>query len=139
MLEQLKSLVCNANLDLVAKGVVIYTWGNVSELDLETGFVVIKPSGVSYDRLKAKDMVVVDRNGNRIDGKLSASSDLRTHLAIYRAFNGICGIAHTHSKWATAWAQSGLDVPAMGTTHADTFYGTVPCARFLTQEEICEI
>jgi len=136
LLKTIREKVLENNLELVRQGLVLYTWGNVSELDPETGFVVIKPSGVNYDRLKAKDMVVVDRDGNRIDGELNASSDLRTHLAIYRAFSGVCGIAHTHSKWATAWAQAGLPIECTGTTQADYFFGDIPVTRRMTTQEI---
>lgn len=136
MLEQLKEEVFQANLELPKQGLIKYTWGNVSGIDREQGLFVIKPSGVSYDNMKASDMVVCDLQGNVVEGKLNPSSDTPTHAVLYQRFSEIGGIVHTHSTWATAWAQSGLDVPAMGTTHADTFYGTVPCARFLTQEEI---
>lgn len=136
MLEQLKEEVFQANLELPKQGLIKYTWGNVSGIDRKRGLFVIKPSGVSYDNMKASDMVVCDLQGNVVEGKLNPSSDTPTHAVLYQRFSEIGGIVHTHSTWATAWAQSGLDVPAMGTTHADTFYGTVPCARFLTQEEI---
>lgn len=136
MLEQLKEEVFQANLELPKQGLIKYTWGNVSGIDREQGLFVIKPSGVSYDNMKASDMVVCDLQGIVVEGKLNPSSDTPTHAVLYQRFSEIGGIVHTHSTWATAWAQSGLDVPAMGTTHADTFYGTVPCARFLTQEEI---
>ncbi|MGM0123569.1 L-ribulose-5-phosphate 4-epimerase [Enterococcus sp. AZ194] len=136
MLEQLKEEVFQANLELPKQGLIKYTWGNVSGIDREKGLFVIKPSGVSYDNMKASDMVVCDLAGNVVEGELNPSSDTPTHAVLYQKFPEIGGIVHTHSTWATAWAQSGLDVPAMGTTHADTFYGTVPCARFLTQEEI---
>ncbi|MFV0560836.1 MAG: L-ribulose-5-phosphate 4-epimerase [Enterococcus sp.] len=136
MLEQLKEEVFQANLELPQRGLIKYTWGNVSAFDKETGYFVIKPSGVSYEDMRAEDMVVVDLDNQVIEGSYAPSSDTPTHAVLYRAFPEIGGIVHTHSTWATAWAQAGLDVPAMGTTHADTFYGTVPCARFLTQEEI---
>lgn len=136
MLEQLKEEVFQANLELPKQGLIKYTWGNVSGIDRKRGLFVIKPSGVSYDNMKASDMVVCDLQGNVVEGKLNPSSDTPTHAVLYQRFSEIGGIVHTHSTWATAWAQSGLEVPAMGTTHADTFYGTVPCARFLTQEEI---
>ena len=113
-----------------------YTWGNVSAVDREKGLFVIKPSGVGYDDMKASDMVVCDFDGNVIEGDLNPSSDMPTHAVLYKEFPEIGAVVHTHSTWATIWAQAGLDVPAMGTTHADTFYGTVPCARFLTQAEI---
>ncbi len=136
MLEQLKEEVFQANLQLPKQGLIKYTWGNVSAFDSESGYFVIKPSGVSYEAMKASDMVVVDLDANVIEGKMNPSSDTPTHAILYEKFPEIGGICHTHSTWATIWAQSGLDLPAMGTTHADTFYGTVPCARFLTQEEI---
>ena len=136
MLEQLKEEVYQANLDLPKHGLVKYTWGNVSAFDPETRYFVIKPSGVSYEEMTADDMVVVDLDNHIIEGKLNPSSDTPTHAVLYRSFPQIGGIVHTHSTWATIWAQAGLDVPAMGTTHADTFYGSVPCARFLTQQEI---
>lgn len=136
MLEQLKEEVFQANLELPERGLIKYTWGNVSAVDREKGLFVIKPSGVGYDDMKASDMVVCDFDGNVIEGDLNPSSDMPTHAVLYKEFPEIGGIVHTHSTWATIWAQAGLDVPAMGTTHADTFYGTVPCARFLTQAEI---
>lgn len=136
MLEELKKEVFEANLDLPRHGLVKYTWGNVSAYDKETGYFVIKPSGVSYDELTAEDMVVVDLDNIVIEGTMNPSSDTPTHAVLYKAFPEIGGVVHTHSTWATIWAQSGLDVPAMGTTHADTFYGSVPCARYLTEEEI---
>lgn len=136
MLEQLKEEVFQANLELPERGLIKYTWGNVSAVDREKGLFVIKPSGVGYDDMKASDMVVCDFDGNVIEGDLNPSSDMPTHAVLYKEFPEIGAVVHTHSTWATIWAQAGLDVPAMGTTHADTFYGTVPCARFLTQEEI---
>ena len=136
MLEQLKEEVFQANLELPERGLIKYTWGNVSAVDREKGLFVIKPSGVGYDDMKASDMVVCDFDGNVIEGDLNPSSDMPTHAVLYKAFPEIGAVVHTHSTWATIWAQAGLDVPAMGTTHADTFYGTVPCARFLTQAEI---
>jgi L-ribulose-5-phosphate 4-epimerase len=136
MLEKLKEEVFQANLDLPKHGLVKFTWGNASAFDRERGLFVIKPSGVDYDTMKASDMVVVDLDGNVVEGALNPSSDTATHAVLYKHFPEIGGIVHTHSTWATIWAQAGLDVPAMGTTHADTFYGSVPCARFLTQEEI---
>ncbi len=137
MLEQLKAKVFEANLDLVNKGVVIYTWGNVSAIDREKGLVVIKPSGVDYDNMTADDMVVVDlQTGQTVEGKWKPSSDTATHLELYRAFEAIGGITHTHSIHAIAFAQAGLDIPALGTTHADYFYGDIPCARELTKEEV---
>ena len=136
MLEKLKKQVLEANLELPKQGLIKYTWGNVSAFDPDTKYFVIKPSGVSYDNMKPSDMVVVDLNNNVIEGDLNPSSDTPTHAVLYKAFPEIGGIVHTHSTWATIWAQAGLDVPPMGTTHADTFYGSVPCARYLTQEEI---
>ncbi|KAF1292839.1 L-ribulose-5-phosphate 4-epimerase [Candidatus Enterococcus leclercqii] len=136
MLEALKEKVFKANLDLPKHSLVKYTWGNVSAVDREAGLFVIKPSGVDYETMKAADMVVCDLDGNVVEGALNPSSDTPTHAVLYKAFPEIGGIVHTHSTYATAWAQAGLDVPAMGTTHADTFYGAVPCARYLTQEEI---
>lgn len=136
MLEALKAEVFQANLELPKHGLIKYTWGNVSAIDREAGLFVIKPSGVDYETMQASDMVVCDLGGNVVEGTLNPSSDTPTHAVLYQAFPEIGGIVHTHSTWATIWAQAGLDVPAMGTTHADTFYGSVPCARFLTQEEI---
>lgn len=136
VLEQLKEEVFQANLDLPKHGLVKYTWGNASAFDRESGLFVIKPSGVDYETMEASDMVVVDLDGKVVEGELNPSSDTPTHAVLYKHFPEIGGIVHTHSTWATIWAQAGLDVPAMGTTHADTFYGAVPCARFLTQEEI---
>ena len=136
MLEQLKKEVFENNLRLVKNGLVTLTWGNVSGIDRETGLIVIKPSGVSYDTMTADDMVVVDLDGNRVEGRYSPSSDLPTHLELYRAFPEIGGIVHTHSRWATIFSQCGTDLPALGTTHADTFYGAVPCTRRMTPEEI---
>ena len=136
MLEQLKEEVFQANLELPERGLIKYTWGNVSAVDREKGLFVIKPSGVGYDDMKASDMVVCDFDGNVMEGDLNPSSDMPTHAVLYKEFPEIGAVVHTHSTWATIWAQAGLDVPAMGTTHADTFYGTVPCARFLTQAEI---
>lgn len=138
MLEKLKSDVFKANLDLVKSGLVIFTWGNVSGIDREKGLIVIKPSGVSYDDMKAEDMVVVDMNGNVIEGKYKPSSDTPTHLVLYKAFPKIGGVVHTHSEWATSWAQAGMPIPALGTTHADYFYGAIPCTRKLTEKEIQE-
>lgn len=136
MLENLKEEVFQANLELPKQGLIKYTWGNVSGFDNESQLFVIKPSGLDYETMKASDMVVVDLDGNVVEGALKPSSDTPTHAILYKKFNGIQGIVHTHSPWATAWAQAGLDVPTYGTTHADTFYGTVPCARFLTKDEI---
>jgi len=136
MLEQLKQEVFEANMDLVAKGMVIYTWGNVSGIDREKGLVVIKPSGVDYDVMSAEDMVVVDLDGNVVDGKWKPSSDTATHLVMYKTYPEIGGVVHTHSTWAVTFAQAGMDIPAFGTTHADYFFGDVPCTRDLTKEEI---
>ena len=136
MLEKLKEEVFQANLDLPKHGLVKFTWGNASAFDRERGLFVIKPSGVDYNTMTASDMVVVDLDGNVVEGALNPSSDTATHAVLYKNYPEIGGIVHTHSTWATIWAQAGLDVPAMGTTHADTFYGSVPCARYLTQEEI---
>ena len=136
MLEELKHSVYEANLDLVKHGLVIFTWGNVSGIDRERGLVVIKPSGVSYDTMKVTDMVVVDLDGRVVEGTLKPSSDTATHLVLYKAFPKTGGIVHTHSSWATAWAQAGKAIPALGTTHADYFYGPIPCTRKLTEKEI---
>lgn len=137
MLEKLKEEVLQANLDLVRHGLVIFTWGNVSGIDREKGLVVIKPSGVSYDDMKAEDMVVVDLNdGHVVEGDLRPSSDTPTHLAIYRAFPEVGGVVHTHSTYATAWAQAGIDLPNIGTTHADYFHNAVPCTADMTAEEV---
>ena len=136
MLEELKAKVCKANLDLVGHGLVIFTWGNVSAIDRETGLVVIKPSGVSYDNMKPSDMVVVDLDGNIVEGDLNPSSDTPTHLALYRAWPEIGGVVHTHSTYATAWAQAGLDIPNIGTTHSDYFHKAIPCTGDMTEEEV---
>ncbi len=136
MLEELKQKVLRANLQLVKNKLVLFTWGNVSEIDRETKLIVIKPSGVSYDEMKAEDMVVVDLNGKVVEGDLRPSSDTPTHIEFYKAFPNVGGVTHTHSTFATAWAQAGRDIPFYGTTHADYFYGDIPCARSLTQEEI---
>ena len=136
MLEQLKKEVLEANLMLPKYGLVTFTWGNVSAIDRERGLVAIKPSGVEYDTMTAEDIVIVDLNGNVVEGKLRPSSDTPTHLALYRAFPALGGVVHTHSRWATSFAQAGLPVPALGTTHADYFYGEVPCTRALTEAEI---
>lgn len=137
MLEQLKQQVLEANLALPAHHLVTFTWGNVSAIDREQGLVVIKPSGVEYDGMRAEDMVVVDlHSGAVVEGRKKPSSDTATHLALYRRFPGLGGIVHTHSRHATIWAQAGRDLPAWGTTHADYFYGTIPCTRLMTQEEI---
>lgn len=136
MLEELKAKVCQANLDLVKHGLVIFTWGNVSAIDRESGLVVIKPSGVSYDNMKPSDMVVVDLDGKVVEGDLNPSSDTPTHVVLYRAFPEIGGVVHTHSTYATAWAQAGMDIPNIGTTHADYFHDAVPCTRGMTEEEV---
>ena len=136
MLEELKEKVCKANLDLVRHGVVIFTWGNVSAIDFETKLVVIKPSGVDYSVMKPSDMVVVDLYGNVVEGELNPSTDLPTHLEIYKAYPTVGGVVHTHSAHATAWAQAGRGIPCYGTTHADYFYGEIPCTRELTREEV---
>ncbi|MEZ0536697.1 L-ribulose-5-phosphate 4-epimerase [Caldicellulosiruptoraceae bacterium PP1] len=136
MLKELKEKVLLANLELPKRGLVTYTWGNVSGIDKESGLVVIKPSGVPYDELKVEHMVVVDLEGNVIEGNLRPSSDTPTHLILYKHFKEIGGIVHTHSRWATIWAQAGLSIPPLGTTHADYFYGEIPCTRRLTNDEI---
>ena len=136
MLEELKRKVLKANLDLVKNGLVLYTWGNVSEMDRAGGLLVIKPSGVSYDGMTEEDMVVVDLSGKVVEGKWRPSSDTPTHIEFYKAFPDVNGVTHTHSTFATSWAQAGRDIPFYGTTHADYFYGDIPCARSLTQEEI---
>ncbi len=136
MLEALKEKVYKANIDLVKYGLVVFTWGNVSERDKETGLVVIKPSGVDYDTMKAEDMVVVDLEGNIVEGKLNPSSDTPTHLELYKKYPFIGGITHTHSTNVVSFAQAGKDIPALGTTHADYFYGDIPCTRALSKEEI---
>ena len=137
MLEGLKKEVCKANLDLVAKGVVIYTWGNVSGIDRDQGLVVIKPSGVDYATMQSEDMVVVElETGKVVEGKWKPSSDTPTHLELYRTFPEIGGITHTHSTNAVAFAQAGMSIPALGTTHADYFYGDIPCTRALTKQEV---
>lgn len=138
MLEKLKEEVCQANLDLVRHGLVIFTWGNVSGFDRGQGLVVIKPSGVAYADLKAEGMVVLDLEGKQVEGKMKPSSDTPTHLHLYREFQGLGGIVHTHSEWATSWAQARRSIPAYGTTHADYFYGEIPCTRPLTEEEVKE-
>ena len=138
MLEALKVEVCQANLDLVKYGLVIFTWGNVSGIDRDSALVVIKPSGVPYEGMRPEDMVVVDLDGNVVEGRYKPSSDTPTHVVLYKAFPELGGIAHAHSPWATSWAQAGRDIPLYGTTQADYFYGSVPCTRNLTQEEIDE-
>lgn len=136
MLEALKEKVFQANLDLVKHGLVIFTWGNVSAIDRQSGLVVIKPSGVEYDAMKAEDMVVVDLDGNIVEGNLNPSSDTPTHLVLYKAFPQIGGVVHTHSTYATSWAQAGMDIPNIGTTHADYFYKGIPCTDDMTEEEV---
>lgn len=136
MLEKLKEQVYRANMELPKRGLVTYTWGNVSGIDKETGYVVIKPSGVDYDRLSPNDMVVVDLAGNIMEGEYKPSSDTPTHIELYKKFREVGGIVHTHSTEATSWAQAGCDIPLYGTTHADYFYGTIPCTRNLTSDEI---
>ena len=137
MLEELKKEVFQANLDLVKQGLVIFTWGNVSGVDREKGLVVIKPSGVSYETMKPEDMVVVSlETGKVVEGDLNPSSDTPTHLVLYRAFQNIQVVVHTHSTYATAWAQAGKDIPNIGTTHADYFYKAVPCTADMTKEEV---
>lgn len=136
MLENLKEIVCKANLELPKYGLVTFTWGNVSAIDKETGLVVIKPSGVEYDGMKPEDMVVVDLDGKVVEGQYKPSSDTPTHVALYKAFPSIGGIVHTHSRWATTFAQSKIGIPALGTTHGDYFYGEIPCTRLMTPEEI---
>ena len=135
-LQTLKKEVFEANLDLVKHGLVIFTWGNVSAIDREKGLVVIKPSGVSYDEMKAEHMVVLDLEGNVIEGNLKPSSDTATHLELYKAFPEIGGVVHTHSTYATAWAQSGIDLPSIGTTHADYFSEAIPCTRDMMESEM---
>lgn len=139
MLEELKKIVCNANLELVRRGVVIYTWGNVSAVDRDKNVLVIKPSGVPYDNMKPEDMVIVDlATGEKVEGKWKPSSDTATHRILYNEFKEMGGIVHTHSINAVAFAQAGMDIPAVGTTHADYFYGPVPCTRPLTEKEVNE-
>ena len=136
MLEELKQKVYEANMLLPRHGLVTFTWGNVSGIDHESGLIVIKPSGVDYDVMKASDMAVVDLQGNRVEGELNPSSDTPTHLELYRAFPNIGGVVHTHSRWATTMAQAGLGIVPLGTTHADYFYGEIPCTRRMTPAEI---
>jgi len=136
MLEELKKQVCAANLLLPKYGLVTFTWGNVSGIDREKELIVIKPSGVDYDGMTPEDMVVVDLDGKTVEGKWKPSSDTATHLALYRAFSNIGGVVHTHSRWATSFAQAGIPIPAMGTTQADYFYGDIPCTRPMTDAEI---
>lgn len=136
MLEQLKQEVYEANMLLPKYNLITFTWGNVSGIDREKGLIVIKPSGVEYDVMKPEDMVVIDLEGNRIEGELNPSSDTPTHLELYKAFPNIGGVVHTHSRWATTMAQAGMGVPALGTTHGDYFYGEIPCTRKMTPKEI---
>ncbi len=136
MLEQLKNAVFDAYMELPKRGLITYTWGNVSGIDRESGYFVIKPSGVDYDELTPDDMVVMDLEGNKIEGRYKPSSDTATHLELYKKYPEIGGVVHTHSPEAVAWAQAGRDIPLYGTTHADYFFGSIPCARNLTQEEI---
>lgn len=136
MLEELKQKVFEANLELPKKGLVTFTWGNVSAIDRESGLIVIKPSGVSYLEMKVEDMVVIDLQGKIVEGKLNPSSDTDTHVLLYNEFKELGGIVHTHSSWATSFAQAGREIPCFGTTHADYFYGSIPCTRKMTQEEI---
>ncbi len=136
MLEELKEKVLQANLDLVKLGLVVFTWGNASAIDHKNKLIVIKPSGVAYNKMQSGDMVVVDFTGKVIDGKLNPSSDTLTHIQLYKAFPQIGGIVHTHSSWATSWAQAGKSIPPLGTTHADYFYGSIPCTRKLNENEL---
>ncbi len=136
MLEELKKSVLQANLDLVKHNLVIFTWGNVSGLDKDKNLIVIKPSGVKYEDLTLEKMVVVDMQGNVVEGDLKPSSDTSTHLVLYQNFPGIGGIVHTHSEWAVSWAQAGRDIPCYGTTQADYFFGNIPCTRKLSKEEV---
>ncbi len=136
MLEKLKQEVFEANLLLPKYGLITFTWGNVSAIDRESGLVIIKPSGVEYDSMKVEDMVVCDLNGKVVEGNLKPSSDLMTHLEFYKNFPNIGGVVHTHSRTATSWAQAGEDIPALGTTHGDYFYGPIPCTRRMSDEEI---
>lgn len=136
MLEALKQQVYEANMALPKYGLVTFTWGNVSGIDRESGLFVIKPSGVEYDKLMPEDMVVMDLDGNKIEGQYKPSSDTATHIELYKAFTAVGGIVHTHSSYATSWAQAGRGIPCYGTTHADYMYGEIPCVRCLTEEEI---
>ena len=136
MFTDLKKQVFEANLDLVKHGLVIFTWGNVSGIDRDRGIFAIKPSGLSYDSMTWQDMVLVDMEGKAVDSKFKPSSDTPTHLVLYHEFGNIGGVVHTHSEWATTWAQMGLSIPALGTTHADYFYGEIPCTPPLTEEEV---
>lgn len=136
MLEQLKKRVYEANMLLPKYGLITFTWGNVSEIDRETGYFAIKPSGVEYENLSPEDMVIVDLEGNIIEGNYRPSSDTATHIELYKKFKTIGGVVHTHSPWATSWAQAGRDIPCYGTTHADYLYGSIPCVRNLTKQEL---
>ncbi len=136
MLEQLKEMVYQANMELPKRGLITFTWGNVSAIDRESGYLVIKPSGVDYQNMGPDDMVVIDLMGNRIEGKYKPSSDTATHIELYKKYPEIGGVVHTHSTWATSWAQAGRSIPLYGTTHADYFYGEIPCARSLSEDEI---
>jgi len=138
MYSELKQEVYEANIEIVKQGLVLYTWGNVSGFDADKGVVAIKPSGVDYEKLSPRDMVVLDLEGKTVEGKLNPSSDTPTHLELYRNFNNIRGVVHTHSEWATSWAQAGRSIPPFGTTHADYFYGNIPCTRELKIQEIKE-
>ena len=136
MFEELKKRVYDANIALKTNKLITLTWGNVSEIDRERGVIAIKPSGVSYDTMTPDDIVIVDLEGNKVEGRYNPSSDLPTHIEIYRAFTGVGGVTHTHSRWATVFAQAESDIPMLGTTHADAFYGDVPCTRKMTEKEI---
>lgn len=136
MLKELKERVYKANMELPKHGLITFTWGNVSEIDRETGCFAIKPSGVPYEELKPEDMVIMDLNGKKVEGRYNPSSDTPTHIELYKAFAEIGGVVHTHSPWATSWAQAGRGIPCYGTTHADYMYGEIPCVRNLTKEEI---
>lgn len=136
MLRELKDMVYKANIELVKQGLVIHTWGNVSGRDPESGLVVIKPSGLDYGSMKPDDMVVIDTDGRMVEGRYKPSTDAPAHLLIYRHYSSVGGIVHTHSAYATSWAQAGKDIPPLGTTHADHYYGAVPCTRMLTEEEV---
>lgn len=136
MLEKLKQEVWQANMNLQKHGLIVFTWGNASGIDREQGLIVIKPSGVDYEKMQPEDMVVLDLEGNQVEGALRPSSDTPTHIVLYRNFPEVGGIVHTHSSYATTWAQAGKSIPAFGTTHADYFYGDIPCTRSLSKEEI---
>jgi len=136
MLDKLKERVFRANIDLLEHGLVMHTWGNVSGRDKETGMIVIKPSGIGYEMMKASDMVVLDPQGKVVEGKFKPSTDLPTHIFLYKSFSSLGGVVHTHSTYATSWAQAGRSIPPFGTTHADHFYGEIPCTRLLKDEEI---